>query len=180
MTKSILVAALLATSVAHAQPEPVTDAPESSYRAELVESELPWIGLTIGALTLGKADAGGRPVFISLATLAATTYALSGSFVHVMHGHTNRAIESVALRVATPAAFGALGWLACGCSNSHEDFGYGKAIGLIGGGVVLGAVVGHVFEIAVLGKGAERASRVVTPYAAPTQNGMAFGFAGSF
>lgn len=158
------MAAVLAwrTADASPEPEPVND----SYRGTIVIAS----ALSVSVAALGMGTESG-PLF----AVGAAGFVVGAPLIHMSRGRYGRAAASAGVRLALPA----IGLVAgdslprdCGpspCANMPPALYIG-----LGAGVVAATVIDAVF----LAKSDARGH--LTPVAAPTRDGFAFGVAGIF
>jgi hypothetical protein len=169
MHHAIFVAVLVASVPASAEPpglvppittpsapDPVDPVDRESYRGELVALD----GLSVLAL-------------ITVPPLGLGTYVLSAPIDHERHGHTGRALTSLALRIGVPTALGYLAWQ----DTKSDDEGFI----VVGMGILGGMALASLIDIAVLG-GPDDAPRPprIAPTLARSEGATMFGLSGTF
>ena len=183
----VLAAIVLVTTIARAEPPLTGETPSwsvqpvdgtapveyESYRAQLVVADLAALGL----LVVG-ADGVGPPDVLTQAAIG--TYALGAPLVHLGNGHGLRAVASLALRVALPAAGAAIGVRLQGhseCTSCIDN--PPPLVGLIFG-LGVGGLTAVVLDYAVVGKPVKVTRSGWVPSATPLRGGATVGVSGGF
>ncbi len=166
----LLVALVLAPMLAAADdlppgltPPTAMSADHRSYRGEV----LLYDGISDALIVGGLSGAGGGfPVMLGLGG-----YLVAGPDVHLRHGHTGRAIASLALRIALPS----LGWYV-GSQSGGDDPEIAAGLLALGGMVIAQAV-----DIGVLARDDDPPPpRSIAPSIMPARGGATVGVSGSF
>jgi hypothetical protein len=149
----------------------LSPAPAVATAAAPAAVEHSWYGWQI--LALDAALVGGAAASENPAPIFAM--ALSGPFIHLHHGHSQRALASLGLRVGAPIAGAAIG--AGSCDDSDGE-GW-ECIGAAAGGFLVGAAVAEGIDL-IMATDEHTVSAPVVPTVGFDGRGATVGLAGSF
>jgi hypothetical protein len=155
----LAVAILTAPAVAAAKGDPASpdyepETPHSEparrqwYGTPLVIADAGAFALIAGGLGLAMRPGTHPEVPVAMLITGGAVYALDGAVVHAVNGQTDRAVESVVLRLGLAASMGAGGWSIGGTSArgcGEQDCGiayayFGLMIGM-GTGMVAASII---------------------------------------
>jgi len=169
---------LVASSTAHAAPEPV-EYEDTSYPVSLMLATGMSASLTVGALALD----GDIPYDAGAAMLVAgeVGIAFSGAIVHLAHGESKRAWASVGIRGAGALLGAGIGpaFTADTLEGTLDGIGYGLIVGL-GTAVVLETVLLTGQRSPRSEKPSPPPPRAWAPVISATNQGGQLGIAGAF
>ncbi len=121
-------------------------------------------------------------LYAGVTTAALGAFVLGPAIIHGQHGHMNRAVGSVALRVGLPLAGGFIGNATCD-EAEHEDELFG-CLGSMFAGAMLGSITAMFLDDFVLGMETRavpaRAPRFQLGLAPRSDSGMTLSLGGSF
>jgi hypothetical protein len=180
---SLWIVTSLATVAAADPPGLTPQADPEDTTVEVPSYRLQTAAADAAVLTLGvisaKSGAGGGGVG---AVVALGGYLLAAPLVHVAHDHSDRAGESIALRVGLPLLGGVVGNL-IGRSQCSYQCDNDADIALTAFGVMVGAGAASVLDIAYLSRGetVRRSAPRLAPTAGVGPNGqIRVGLGGTF
>lgn len=168
LTLPSLASAQEAPGVHPAMVQPVAAEVPASSQVENYGWQIGLLDTTALVMVLvgAQSDEGG------VAVLGAGTYLLSGPTVHLMRGHTGRALGSLALRVALPVIGAELATSGYSCNTAVEDECGSEGVGRIILGGMAGVLAAGAVDWFLLGKEERKAGSLgIQPTLSPTRGG---------
>jgi hypothetical protein len=188
MVVRLAVVLVLATSfaIAHAAPPATTEVSPAKYVDGYATQVFAADGLAVALVLVSSQQRFNAETGPTYLYAAAAAFALGGPVLHTLHGRTETAFGSLALRVALPALGGFMMYpLVSGSSDCEE------CVAFIGFGIALGAATASILDMKYLAAADERPpatpakpARPARPswhtLVAPTRGGGTLGFMRAF